>query len=119
MVYRQVVHSQGDSELCYADIAELSRQLRERELSSVDLTQSLLDRIEWLDPSLHAYATVLLEEALSDARRADAELARGQWRGRLHGVPIAIKDLCFTSGGVWQLLQCGGGCGARVHVPRS
>lgn len=95
-----------EADLCYANFAELSHRIRGRELSPIELTRVFLDRISSLDPSLHAYATVLPEQALEDARDAEAELARGKWRGPLHGVPVAVKDLCFTrgirtSGGMW------------------
>lgn len=96
----------SDIELCYADIGELSRRLRDGSLSPTELTRAFLDRIRALDPTLHAYATVLEDIALEDARRAEAELAQGVDRGPLHGVPVAVKDLCFTKGerttaGMW------------------
>jgi amidase len=64
----------------------------------VEVTRAHLDRIARLDPALHAYVTVLPESALAEARAAEAEIARGAWRGPLHGVPIAVKDLCATKG---------------------
>ncbi|MEM7435199.1 MAG: amidase [Myxococcota bacterium] len=98
--------SQDHAELHFADIASLSRQLREGTLSPVVLTQAFLDRIEAMDASLRSYATVLADEALEQARQAEEELIRGQWRGPLHGVPLGLKDLFFkkgapTTGGMW------------------
>ena len=58
----------------------------------------MLDRIDRLDPKLKSYATLTPERALADAARLDAETAAGKSRGPLHGVPIAVKDLCDTEG---------------------
>jgi amidase len=79
-------------------LGEASRRLASRALSPVELTEALLGRIEALEPRLHAFARVTPERALEDARRAEDELARGEWRGPLHGVPIALKDLVDTAG---------------------
>ena len=79
--------------LHYASLLEVSGRLRTRELSSVELTEATLARIERLNPSLGAYYAVFAEAALAEARGADAEIAQGAWRGPLHGVPIAFKDL--------------------------
>jgi amidase len=80
------------------DLAEVSARLRDGALSPVELTEALLARIEALEPRLHAFARVTADRALEDARRAEEELARGVWRGPLHGVPIALKDLVDTAG---------------------
>ncbi len=58
----------------------------------------MLDRIHQLNPTLRAYLTVLDEPALRQAEAADKEIAAGKYRGPLHGVPIAVKDLCWTKG---------------------
>jgi aspartyl-tRNA(Asn)/glutamyl-tRNA(Gln) amidotransferase subunit A len=81
-----------------AIIAELAPQLRRREVSPVEVTRVCLARIEKLDPTLNAFITVMVESALAEARAAEAEIARGEWRGPLHGVPIALKDLIDTAG---------------------
>lgn len=86
------------SPLYYETLSTLARRIENREVSSVEATQSVLDRIERLDGHLKSYATVLGEDALEEARRADEEIARGNYRGPLHGIPIAVKDLCFTKG---------------------
>ena len=64
----------------------------------MELARSVLARIDRLDSGLHSYATVMGEQALADAERAAAEVAAGGWRGPLHGVPVAVKDLYFTRG---------------------
>jgi amidase len=86
------------SDLHYLSLDEVARRLKARKLSSVDTTQAILDRIDKIDPKLKAYATVTRERALADAKARDAETAAGKSRGPLHGVPIAVKDLCNTEG---------------------
>lgn len=82
----------------YMGLVEAGRAIAARKLSSVELTTAMLERIAALDPTLHAYATVTASQALERAKAADAELAAGRSRGPLHGVPIAVKDLCYTKG---------------------
>ena len=86
------------NELCYLTIAEAADLIRDGELSPVELTRAFLDRIDRLDPTLNAYITILHEGALADARKAEAELLAGEYRGPLHGIPIALKDLYDTAG---------------------
>lgn len=85
-------------ELCYLDLTQTSRRIAARELTSVEVTQALLDRIARFDGHLKSYATLTPELALAQATQADREIARGVRRGPLHGVPIAVKDLCRTEG---------------------
>ena len=85
------------SELPYESLTTVSDRLRRKRLSSSELTDTALRRIAQLDEQYHSYATVLPERALERAKAADAEIARGLWRGPLHGVPIAVKDLCYTT----------------------
>lgn len=82
----------------YADLTEVSELLRRGELSSLALAEHMLARIAQLDKRLGAFAYVDTDGARADARRADEALQRGQWRGPLHGVPIAIKDVIDTAG---------------------
>ena len=79
-------------------ISELAPLLRQKKISPLELAQACLERIERLDPSLNAFITVTAESALAAARAAEAEIARGDWRGPIHGIPIALKDLIDTAG---------------------
>jgi len=79
-------------------ISELAPRLKRREISPVEVTRTCLEQIERLNPTLNAFITVMAESALSDARAAESEIGRGEWRGPLHGVPVALKDLIDTAG---------------------
>ena len=79
--------------LHYRSLIEVSELVRTRDLSPVELTRVTLERIEQLNSKLGAYYTVFGEQALADARAAESEIAAGRWRGPLHGIPIAFKDL--------------------------
>ena len=79
-------------------IADLAPRLRRKEISPVELTRSCLERIEKLNPTLNAFITVTADSALAEASAAENEIARGEWRGPLHGIPIALKDLIDTAG---------------------
>src|ERR1700722_19565481 len=81
-----------------ASISDLAPRLQRREISPVEILQLCLERIERLNPELGAFITVLGESARAEAGRAEGELLRGEWRGPLHGVPIALKDLIDTAG---------------------
>jgi amidase len=83
---------------CLFDLIEIGRCVQARRLSSMEVTQAVLDRISWLDGRLKSYATLMADVALAQAKQADAEIARGAIRGPVHGVPIAVKDLCCTKG---------------------
>lgn len=79
-------------------ITGLSTKFRRGEISPVEVTRACLERIEKLNPSLNAFITVMAEWALAEARTAEEEIRRGEWRGPLHGIPIALKDLIDTAG---------------------
>jgi aspartyl-tRNA(Asn)/glutamyl-tRNA(Gln) amidotransferase subunit A len=79
-------------------IAELAALVRKKEVSPLELTRDCLARIEKRNPELNAFITVTAESALEEARLAEAEVARGEWRGPLHGIPISLKDLIDTAG---------------------
>lgn len=82
----------------YLSAVEAARAIRARKISSLELTQKILDRIRRLDVKLNSVVTVGDEAALTHARNADKALARGEWWGPLHGVPCTIKDLYNTAG---------------------
>ncbi|WP_207483266.1 amidase [Arenibaculum pallidiluteum] len=82
--------------LHFQPLTTIAERIRRRELSPVDVAAAALDRIAVLDARVRAYKLVLAERAMDQARRAEAEIARGIWRGPLHGVPVAVKDLCYT-----------------------
>src|SRR3979490_2967839 len=79
-------------------IRQLAPLLQRKEISPLEVTRTCLERIEKLNPALNAFITVTADSALAEARRAEAEIGRGQWRGPLHGIPVAIKDLIHIAG---------------------
>jgi len=85
------------SQLAYLSLAEAATLIAKRELSPVELTQAMLDRISALDPKLHSYYTVFSKEVLAAAREAETQIRGGNYRGPLHGIPLAVKDI-YESG---------------------
>ena len=83
-------------DLHYCELVEIGQRIQKRELSPVEATQAQLDRIAHLDGQLKSYAYVMASSALEQAQAAEKEIAAGRVRGPLHGVPIAVKDLCWT-----------------------
>jgi amidase len=81
----------------YTSIIELSKLFRRRDARPSEITEAMLGRIAKLDDRFHGYATVLAERAMAQAKACDREIANGIRRGPLHGVPIGLKDLCYTS----------------------
>jgi aspartyl-tRNA(Asn)/glutamyl-tRNA(Gln) amidotransferase subunit A len=79
-------------------LADVSELVRTKKVSPVELTQACLARIEHVDPRLNAFITVTAESALAEARAAEAKITRGEWRGPLHGIPVALKDLVEAAG---------------------
>jgi aspartyl-tRNA(Asn)/glutamyl-tRNA(Gln) amidotransferase subunit A len=82
----------------YLSIEEIQHRIRARDVSSTRIVERCLERIHTLNPRLNAFATILADKALDQARQADEEIQRGQWRGPLHGVPVGIKDFYDTAG---------------------
>ena len=82
----------------FPTIAELSELIRTKALSPVELTDALLNRIDQLNPKIHAFVTVCSDQARSHAKEAAAEIAAGRWRGPLHGIPFSVKDVYETKG---------------------
>jgi amidase len=83
-------------DLHYCELVEIGQRIQKGELSPVEATQAQLDRIARLDGELKSYAYVMASSALEQAHAAEKEIAAGKVRGPLHGVPIAVKDLCWT-----------------------
>jgi aspartyl-tRNA(Asn)/glutamyl-tRNA(Gln) amidotransferase subunit A len=103
------------SSLADLTLSQAAAALSAGECSPVDLTDEYLTRVDELDPCLHAYVAVTRERAKDDAARATHEIASGRYRGPLHGIPIALKDLVDTAG-----IRTGSGTAVyRDRVPTS
>ena len=105
--------SSGSEELAFSSASRQAALMREKRLSPVELITAYLERIERLDERLRAFITVCGESALVEAKRAESEAARGEWRGPLHGIPFAVKDQLDTAG----ILTTSGSALLRGHVP--
>ena len=81
----------------HSSILEIAEQLKKRAVSPVELTRDCLERIEKLNSTLNAFITITAESAMSQASQAEEEIQRGQWRGPLHGIPLALKDIIDTA----------------------
>jgi amidase len=84
--------------LHYATLADVATLIESRQVSPVEVTSQLLDRIASVDGALHSYVTVMADAAMDSARQAEREILDGRYRGPLHGMPIGVKDLCYTRG---------------------
>ncbi|WP_048645903.1 amidase [Nitratireductor soli] len=89
--------TKGD-DLHYRELTEVAALIRARDISSLDVTRAQLERIASLDSTLHSYTLVMTDAALAQAEAADVDIAEGRCHGPLHGVPIAVKDLCRIKG---------------------
>ena len=103
----------ADAPLHFKTITELAALIEARQISPVEVTEAMLRRIEKLDPIYKSYATPTADHALAAAKAAEAEIAAGIYRGPLHGVPIAVKDLCFTK----DVRTMGGSKVYADHIP--
>jgi Asp-tRNA(Asn)/Glu-tRNA(Gln) amidotransferase A subunit family amidase len=88
----------SDADIAFSSVAQLSRWIQSRQITSERLTSIYLDRLQRFDPKLHCVITLTRDHALEQARRADAEIAAGKYRGPLHGIPWGAKDLLDTAG---------------------
>ncbi len=86
------------SEVLDLSLSELAARLKARELSPVEALDACLERIEATEDQLNAYVRVPSESARTEARQAEKAIAEGGWRGPLHGVPVAVKDLYDLAG---------------------
>ena len=84
--------------LPFPTIAQASRAIRHKQISPLELTQICLQRIEAINPKVNAFITLTADSALAEAQRATEDVMRGEWRGPLHGIPLAIKDLYDVRG---------------------
>ena len=101
------------ADLHFMTIAEMATAIESKKISPVDLTEALLQRIESIDPQLNAFVTVTGDQALAAARQAEAEIAAGRYRGPMHGIPFALKDIYDTKG----VLTAGGSRTAENRIP--
>ncbi len=88
----------NDTDIAFAPVAQLSRWIEKRQISSERLTRIYLERLEKFNPKLRCAITITREHALHQAKQADEEISQGKYRGPLHGVPFGVKDLLDTAG---------------------
>jgi amidase len=103
------------SELIYRSASWIAEAIRRRELGCREITEICLRRIEQVNPSLNAVVQLVADRALAEAEQCDADAARGEWRGPLHGVPMTIKDSLDTAG----IVSTGGTLGRRNYIPEN
>ena len=101
------------ADLHYKTIAELGDMIRAKEISPVEVTKAHLDRIEAQNKRLGAYITVMADTVMAQARVAEREIQSGQYRGRMHGIPVGVKDIIYTRG----VLTSAGSKVLADHVP--
>lgn len=94
----EVLRPNNLEDLYWADIPTLSALLKSRQVTSVELTRLFLDRLKEVDKTLLCVTSFTEKIALTQAQKRDEELARGRWRGPLHGIPYGLKDLCSVRG---------------------
>jgi len=102
-----------DEPLHFQTITQLAARLKAKEISPVEVTEYMLARIGELDGYYKSYATLMADSARAQAKTAETEISSGNYRGPLHGVPVAVKDLCFTKG----VRTMGGSKVGADHVP--
>jgi len=100
--------------LHFNTLLEVAGLISSKQISPVELTRSLLERIQKFDPYLKSYATITKKLALAMAKQAETEIFAGQYKGPLHGIPIAVKDLCYTKG----IPTMGGTAVNANHIPK-
>ncbi|MCA0457351.1 MAG: amidase [Chloroflexi bacterium] len=103
-----------DSEIIYTSVVQLAKAIQTKAVSSVEVVQAHLKRIEEINPTINAVVQLRTDEALEEARQADEALARGESKGLLHGVPMTIKDSLDTAG----VITTGGTLGRKDFVPQ-
>lgn len=88
----------ASDDFAWLSLTDIGERIRGGDISSLAITEAQLRRITRLEPDLHAFAQVMQASALEQAKLADQEIAVGRYRGSLHGIPIAVKDLCWVKG---------------------
>ena len=88
----------NENQLAYMNVSDQAALIAKKEISPVDLVELYLERIERWSPTLRAYITVLAGPAQDAAKRAENEIAQGNYRGPLHGIPVGVKDQMCTKG---------------------
>jgi aspartyl-tRNA(Asn)/glutamyl-tRNA(Gln) amidotransferase subunit A len=106
----------SEKPLYYLSIHEAQQLMKERKLSPVELTRSVLDRVAAVDAKLHAYIDLMADSAMREAREAEAEIAKGRWRGPMHGIPVAVKDQLDVAGAPARIRQFTEGVGDATAV---
>ena len=101
-------------DLLYSSAMSISKAIRSGQVSSVEMVRACLARIDKVNPRINAVVTQAADRALDEAKKADAELARGRCRGLLHGVPMTIKDSFDTAG----VVSTAGTEGRRQYIPK-
>src|SRR5215471_7488680 len=94
----EALEPMAPEEMLSLSLSEVSRRIRAKQVTSVELTRALLDRIKIYNPKLNAYITVMNDQALAQAAQTDEEIKANRFRGPLHGIPIALKDNIDTAG---------------------
>jgi aspartyl-tRNA(Asn)/glutamyl-tRNA(Gln) amidotransferase subunit A len=102
--------------LYYLSIHEAQELIHSRKISPVELTGSVLERIQAVDSELHAFINLMADRAMEQARVAEAEIAKGKWRGPLHGIPVAVKDQLDVDGAPARIRQFTQGVGDATAV---
>ena len=104
--------------LYYLSIHEAQQLIRNGRISPVELTEAVLNRISAVDGELHAYINLMGDDALRQARTAEVEISKGNWRGPLHGIPVAVKDQLDVAGAPARIRQHTQGVGDATAVQK-
>jgi len=108
----------ADRPLYYLSIHEAQQLIQSRQLSPVELARSVLERIAAVDGKLHAFIHLMADSAIEEARVAEAEIVGGNWRGPMHGIPVAVKDQLDVEGAAARIRQFTKGVGDATAVRR-
>jgi len=106
----------AEKPLYYLSIHEAQQLIKGRQLSPIELTRAVLDRIQAVDDKLHAYINLMADSAMQEARTAEAEILKGNWRGPMHVIPVAVKDQLDVEGAPARIRQFTKGVGDATAV---